>query len=193
VARQPAHRMKGDGMDPIEAIFGILREAGHDRYGETAVTQLEHALQCAALAERDGAGPALIAASLLHDIGHLVNPDDHTAARRGKDGRHETFGADYLAPWFGEAVTLPVRLHVAAKRWLTATEPGYAATLSPASAASLAVQGGPFSPEEARRFAAQPGAADAIRLRRWDEAAKERGAPVPALDHFRDHLAAVRR
>jgi [1-hydroxy-2-(trimethylamino)ethyl]phosphonate dioxygenase len=177
-------------MDAIDTIFEILRTAGAGRYGESAVSQLEHAVQCAALAEREGAGSALIAAALLHDIGHLINPDDRAATRRGEDCEHEQVGAQYLRRWFGEAVALPVELHVAAKRWLTATDPHYAATLSPASARSLELQGGPFAPEEARHFAAQPGAAEGIRLRRWDEAAKIAGATTPELGHFRRHLEA---
>jgi phosphonate degradation associated HDIG domain protein len=176
-------------MTPIDTVFAYL-EAGQQHYGESAVTQLEHAIQCAMLAERDAAHAALVAASLLHDLGHLVNPDDRAATSRGEDGEHELIAADYLARWFGDEVTLPIRLHVAAKRYLTATEPGYAATLSRASVLSLEAQGGPFSPQEVRRFATLPGAADAIRLRRWDERAKEQGAAIPELGYFRACLEA---
>lgn len=176
-------------MDPIEQILAVLRDAGREHYGESAVTQLEHAIQCAALAETAGASAALIAAALLHDIGHLIDPAGRGAAARGADGEHEHAGAEYLRQWFGEDVTRPVALHVAAKRYLTASEPGYRAVLSPASVLSLRLQGGPFSPDAARRFAAQPGAAAAIRVRRWDEAAKQQGAAVPPLDHFRRYLA----
>jgi [1-hydroxy-2-(trimethylamino)ethyl]phosphonate dioxygenase len=176
-------------MTPIDTIFEYLR-AGQKHYGESAVTQLEHAIQCAVLAERESAGSALVAASLLHDLGHLINPEDRMAAARGEDGGHEIVAADYLAHWFEDAMTMPIRLHVAAKRYLTATEPDYAAILSRASVRSLAAQGGPFSADAAREFAALPGAADAIRLRRWDERAKEKGATIPALEHFRGCLAA---
>jgi [1-hydroxy-2-(trimethylamino)ethyl]phosphonate dioxygenase len=177
-------------LNQIDTIFEILRDAGERHYGESAVTQFEHAVQCAMLAERDGATSALVTAALLHDIGHLINPDDRAAAQRREDCEHEEIGADYLGQWFGEAVTLPVRLHVAAKRYLTATDAAYAAILSPDSTLSLELQGGPFSPEAARRFVAEPGAPEAILLRRWDEAAKVRGAAIPGLDHFRSHLAA---
>lgn len=176
-------------MSPIDTIFQILRTAGHRHYGESAVTQLEHAVQCAMLAEREGASPALVTAALLHDIGHLVNPDDRAATQRREDCKHEEIGADTLGRWFGTAVTQPVRLHVPAKRYLTTTDPTYAASLSPGSALSLELQGGPFWPGAARRFAAKPGAAEAIRLRHWDEAAKVRDAAIPDLDHFRLHLA----
>jgi len=177
-------------VSPIDTIFEMLRNSGQRHYGESTVTQFEHAVQCAMLAEREGASPALITAALLHDIGHLVNPDDRAATQRREDCEHEQIGADYLARWFRDAVTQPVRLHVPAKRYLTATDPGYAATLSAGSALSLQLQGGAFSSEAARWFAAEAGAADAIRLRRWDERAKERDAPIPTLDHFRPHLAA---
>jgi phosphonate degradation associated HDIG domain protein len=176
-------------MTAIDTIFDYLR-AGQKHYGESTVTQLEHAIQCAMLAEREGAGAALVAASLLHDLGHLVNPDDRAQTARREDCAHELIAADYLERWFGDDVVLPVRLHVAAKRYLTATEPTYAATLSPGSALSLELQGGAFTPAEAEEFAAQPGAADAIRLRRWDERAKEHGAAIPPLGHFRPCLEA---
>jgi [1-hydroxy-2-(trimethylamino)ethyl]phosphonate dioxygenase len=176
-------------MSVIDTIFDYLR-AGQKHYGESAVTQFEHAVQCAMLAEREGASSALIAASLLHDLGHLVNPEDRAQTSRREDCDHETIAADYLERWFDDAVTLPVRLHVAAKRYLTATEPAYFAILSAGSVLSLELQGGPFSADEAARFAALPGARDAIRLRRWDERAKEAGAAVPALEHFRPHLEA---
>lgn len=171
-------------MTPIDTIFDCLR-AGQKHYGESAVTQLEHAIQCATLAEREGAGAALVAASLLHDLGHLVNPDDRAQTARREDCAHEAIAAAYLARWFGDDVVLPVRLHVAAKRYLTATEPAYFATLSAGSVLSLELQGGPFTADEARAFAAQPGAAEAIRLRRWDERAKIAGASTPTLEHFR--------
>ena len=171
-------------MTPIDTLFDFLR-AGQKHYGESAVTQLEHAIQCATLAEHEGAGAPLVAASLLHDLGHLVNPEDRALTARGDDGEHELIAADYLARWFRDDVTLPIRLHVAAKRYLTATEPGYAATLSRSSELSLKAQGGPFTADEAQEFAAAPGAEAAIRLRRWDERAKVQGAPTPALDHFR--------
>jgi len=179
----------GPPLKPIDTIFEYLR-AGQKHYGESAVTQFEHAVQCAMLAEREGASPALVAASLLHDLGHLVNPDDRAQIARREDCAHEAIAADYLETWFGEAVTLPVRLHVAAKRYLTAVDPGYFGTLSAGSVLSLELQGGPFAADAAARFAALPGAADAIRLRRWDERAKEAGAAIPDLEHFRPYLEA---
>lgn len=177
-------------MTAIETLLGLLRTAGLANYGETDVTQLEHALQCATLAEREGAAPALIAAGLLHDIGHLANPDDFPATLRDEDARHEEAGAVLLGQWFGPDVAEPVRLHVPAKRYLAMAEPGYEALLSPASVNSLRLQGGPFTAAQAERFLTLPHAEAAIRLRRWDEAAKDRAAVTAGLEHFAPFLVA---
>jgi phosphonate degradation associated HDIG domain protein len=157
------------------------------------VTQLEHALQCAGLAEDNGANPALITAALLHDIGHLVHDLGPGAAERGIDDRHEARGRDWLGQYFAEDVTGPVRLHVDAKRYLTATDPGYLSTLSEGSVRSLALQGGPFSRPLADGFIALPHAAAAVALRRWDEGAKVPGQPTLGLDHFRRYMVASLR
>ena len=122
-------------MSPAEAVDDILalfRLRGAERYGER-VTQLDHALQCASLAAEAGAADSLVAAALLHDYGHLIDDRGHMAERDGLDGEHEAVGARALAAWFGPQVTQPVALHVAAKRYLCATSPGYLEALSPAS------------------------------------------------------------
>ena len=177
-------------MDAIDEILGLFERRGGVDYGGERVSQLQHALQCAALAEAEDAPATLVAAALLHDVGHLTHSLGERPAARGIDDRHERVGRDWLSRWFGPAVTEPVRLHVDAKRWLTATDPGYFATLSPGSVRSLALQGGPFAPEAASGFIAQPYAADAVRLRRWDEAAKVAGKATPDLAHFRRCLEA---
>ncbi|MFO0996757.1 MAG: HD domain-containing protein [Alphaproteobacteria bacterium] len=175
--------------DGIEALLELLARQGQRSYQEN-VTQLDHALQAAALAESEGASAALVTAALLHDVGHLLEGDEG-AALHGIDDRHEVHGSSYLAQWFGAEVTRPIRLHVDAKRYLCAVEPDYAANLSEASVRSLALQGGPFDPEAAERFLRQPHAADAVRLRRWDEGAKQVGAAPPPLEHFRRYLDAA--
>src|SRR6202042_1447751 len=119
------------------------------------------------------------AAALLHDVGHFTGAISGADLMRGTDNKHSDTGAAWLARWFGPAVTEPVRLHVAAKRYLCAVEPGYADTLSPASVYTLSVQGGPMSEAEAAAFAAGPYAAGAVAVRRWDDAAKDPGADVP--------------
>ncbi|HVO15229.1 MAG TPA: HD domain-containing protein [Alphaproteobacteria bacterium] len=180
-------------MNPIDDLFAILEALGRKQYGETTVSQYEHAVQCAVLAERGGAGPTLVTAALLHDIGHLVERERYALIERGEDAQHEQAGARYLAQWFGADVTEPVRLHVPAKRYLTVADPSYAARLSPASTRSLRAQGGPFAPAEAEAFLATPYADQAVALRRWDEGAKVGGVAVPSLDQFRAHVAACLR
>lgn len=176
----------------IDALFALLRRFGDDHYGE-AVTQMEHILQCGHLARRDDAPAPLVAAALLHDIGQFLDGAGMAAETRGIDARHEESGAACLAAFFAPEVTEPVRLHVEAKRYLCATEPGYQDGLSGASALSLRLQGGPHDAAEQAAFAALPWAADALRLRRYDDAGKRRGWAVPALDSYRPLLAGLIR
>lgn len=176
--------------DPIDEIFAIFRKFGSLRYGED-VTQMEHVLQCAHLARIAGASDALVAAALMHDIGQFIDDAGSAAEEFGIDARHEETGANYLAAYFPEAVTEPVRLHVEAKRYLCATKPGYRETLSRASLLSLALQGGAHTAEEAAAFLALPAAADAIHLRHYDDAGKKRGWEVPDLESYRPLLQSL--
>ncbi|HTX48495.1 MAG TPA: HD domain-containing protein [Caulobacteraceae bacterium] len=173
--------------DFVEEIFDAFAARGGDAYGER-VSQLDHALQCAWLAQSEGADDALVAAALLHDYGHLFEGRGHTAEIGARDARHEVHGASALRRWFGPEVTGPIALHVAAKRYLCAAEPGYQDALSPASVLSLEQQGGPFAPAERRRFEARRFASDAVRLRRWDDAGKTAGLSRPGLEHYRSLL-----
>jgi len=174
-------------MSALDEIRVAFAKRGGDTYGE-GVSQLEHALQCAACAERDGAAPALIAATLLHDVGHLIHDLPQDIADQGIDTQHESLGSAFLSRYFGAGVTEPVRLHVAAKRYLATTERGYYDLLSQASIQSLQLQGGLMSPEECARFAKEPFADDAVRLRRWDDAGKLVGANTPDLAHFERYV-----
>jgi len=178
---------------PVGIIAGLFASEGADEYLGEPVTQAAHMLQAAALAEKDGAPPALVAAALLHDVGHFHGAVTGHDLMRGTDNRHSHTGADWLAQWFGPEVTEPVRLHVAAKRYLCATEPGYAATLSPASVYTLGVQGGPMQGAELEEFTASPYAADAVRVRRWDDQAKDPQAGAPEFTHFRPLLSKLLR
>src|SRR6266567_2364138 len=146
------------GREPwqLERIAGPFATEGADEYLGEAITQAVHMLQAAHLAEREGADDALVAAALLHDVGHFTGTVSGQDLMRGTDNRHSHAGADWLAQWFGPEVTEPVRLHVAAKRYLCAVEPGYAGTLSPASVYTLGVQGGPMRGSELDEFAASP-------------------------------------
>jgi gamma-butyrobetaine dioxygenase len=178
---------------PVDVIAGLFASEGAAEYLGEPVTQAAHMLQAAALAEKDGARPALVAAALLHDVGHFHGAVTGHDLMSGTDNRHSHTGAGWLAQWFGPEVTEPVRLHVAAKRYLCATEPGYAATLSPASVYTLGVQGGPMQGAELEEFTASPYAADAVRVRRWDDQAKDPQAGAPEFSHFRPLLSGLLR
>jgi phosphonate degradation associated HDIG domain protein len=173
-----------------ERVTELFRERGDSLYGGEAVTQLEHALQAADLAEQAGSAGPLILAALFHDIGHLLHnlPDD--APDDGIDDFHERLGDRWLRKYFTPAVATPVRQHVAAKRYLCAADPEYLAALSPPSLQSLALQGGPFTADEAQEFEQQPFFQDSIELRRWDDQAKVPGLPTPPLEHFLSYLPA---
>jgi phosphonate degradation associated HDIG domain protein len=160
----------------LTAMIGeIIEGKGHRLYGLSAINQRAHALQAAWLAEQAGCDAALITACLLHDIGHMVHDLGQDPARDGIDDRHEERGQAWLAHWFGPEVTEPVRLHVAAKRYLCATEADYFAKLSPDSVRSLALQGGPMAEPEVAAYRANPHAEAATMLRRFDERAKVKG------------------
>ena len=171
-------------MSPIETIAKILHEVGSSRYGEEPISQLQHAMQCARLAEADGASAELVTAALLHDIGHLVDKRYEGAALAGVDRHHEEIGAAYLSQWFGPAVTEPVLLHVPAKRYLCAVDPDYKKTLSAASVRSLELQGGADDTFSAKHFLESQFATDAIRLRRWDDLAKDPNIETDDLDTY---------
>jgi phosphonate degradation associated HDIG domain protein len=175
----------------VEEVLRLFRERGDSGYGGEAVTQCEHALQAAHFARETRAAPALVAAALLHDIGHLLHdlPDD--APEQGKDDRHEELGARWLARWFGPDVAEPVRLHVAAKRYLCAAEPAYFQHLSGPSRTSLQLQGGPMSAGEAEAFRASPHFVGAVLLRRWDEAAKVPSMVVAGIETYVPDLEAA--
>lgn len=177
-------------MDPTDEILALLARGDRDLYSGERISQLEHALQCAWFAEQAGAPTALVVATLAHDVGHILAGGEY-AAGRGIDAKHEQSGADFLAGRFGPEVSEPVRLHVAAKRYLCAVDPAYFDRLSPASVRSLALQGGPMSPQEVEAFEASPHAEAAVRLRQWDEQGKIVGLRTPGLEHFRPMVEAA--
>ncbi|MFH9350219.1 phosphonate degradation HD-domain oxygenase [Kitasatospora sp. NPDC017646] len=177
----------------LDELAELFAGEGAGEYLGEAVTTAEHMLQAAAAAEAAGAPDHLVAAALLHDVGHFRGTLHGRDLMRGLDNHHSDSGADWLARWFGPEVTEPVRLHVAAKRYLCAVEPGYRAGLSAASEYTLTVQGGPMDDHEAAAFARLPGAADAVTVRRWDDQAKEPNTTTSTFDHYRPLLAALMR
>jgi phosphonate degradation associated HDIG domain protein len=187
-------------MSPVDAIAELFASEGAADYLGEPVTVAAHLLQAGARAEADGAPPALVAAALLHDVGHLRGADADVHAVKlsgrelmaGHDNNHGDRGAQWLsAQRFPVSVTEPIRLHVAAKRYLCATEPSYFGQLSEASVYTLSVQGGLMTDAEAREFEREPHAADAIAVRRWDDQAKDPSADVPDFDHYRRLLASL--
>ncbi|MBI1349210.1 HD domain-containing protein [bacterium] len=175
-------------MQTWEELIDLFRKRGDSQYGGEAVTQLEHALQAATLAEQQHASPQLITAALLHDVGHLLHHLSDDAPDRGIDDHHECSAEHLLCRWFPGSVTDPIRMHVAAKRYLCAVDPAYRATLSAPSLQSLQLQGGDMSPAEVADFTKMPHFEAAIQLRRWDDEAKVPGEPTPPLDHFVPYL-----
>ena len=162
----------------------LFEQRGDSQYGGEQVTQLQHALQCAQLAEQTGATTDQIVAALLHDIGHLLHDLPEDAPDQGIDDHHENRGNAYLKKRFPASVCEPVRLHVAAKRYLCAVDEDYYGKLSEASVQSLKLQGGPMSPDDIQVFESGPFWKEAVELRRWDDMAKQIDLPTPTLEHY---------
>ncbi len=176
-----------------EDIQSLYEHYGASLYDGEAVTQLEHALQAACLAEAERAPDSLIAAALLHDLGHILEArnQERDNAFPGVDHRHQLAAVPFLQPGFPDAVIEPVKMHVDAKRCLCAIDPDYFGTLSPASVHSLGLQGGKFSQAEVEQFRQRPYAQDALRLRRWDDLAKVPQRTTPDLAHFMHYVKKV--
>ena len=177
-----------DLQDPVAHVLECFRLRGHSEYGKEAVTQLEHALQAAYGAEKLGYSPQLVAACLLHDVGHLLHDLPEDAPDHNIDDEHEKLGAVWLTEYFVPEVVEPIRLHVAAKRYLCSVDSDYFSTLSPPSVQSLALQGGPMTAAQAKHFESHPHFDAAIKLRKLDDEAKIPNLKTPPLEHYRDHL-----
>lgn len=171
-------------MLSLQDIATVFERRGHEQYSGEPVTQLQHALQTAALAQDHGAHDELVTACLLHDLGHLLQELGESPTLRGVDDVHQYAALPFLRGLFGPRVLGGIQLHVDSKRYLCATVPLYQAALSADSQRSLVLQGGVFSPEQAATFIAKPGAADAVKLRQWDDLAKVEDAITPSLQHF---------
>lgn len=175
----------------VERILALLVQRGERLYGGEAVTQLEHALQAAALARAERASPALVAAALLHDVGHLLDPP--SVSLPGNDDEHEARGAAFLGETFREEVVAPIALHVMAKRYLCGVDAAYHGRLSPESVRSLARQGGPLTPAACEQFRRLPHWSEAVRVRRWDDLAKVPGLALPETNDLKTVLLSCLR
>ena len=173
----------------VQKIIDLFNEKGHSLYGGEAVTQMEHALQAATYARKNNASDALIAASLLHDIGHLLHalPDD--APDFGVDDLHEELAAIFLEKYFIKEVVEPAKLHVQAKRYLCFVDADYYNTLSEPSRQSLALQGGIMNAEEAAEFEKYENYKEAVLLRTWDDLAKDPTMQTDPIEAFAPYIA----
>jgi len=167
-----------------DELLSIYSSRGADTYFGEAMTTLEHSLQAAYFAEVSDAAEALVIAALLHDIGHLIEPTTDDVADWKSDARHEVSGSRWLATRFGPEVSEPVRLHVSAKRYLCARDPGYIDRLSGASIQTLKLQGGPMPDTEIIVFENEAYFREAVLLRRWDDQGKGAGLATPPLSHY---------
>jgi phosphonate degradation associated HDIG domain protein len=178
-------------MTVADEIATLFLDKGKSSYFGEPVSQLEHALQAAHFARQEKASGHLVVAALLHDVGHLVEDIPEDTANLGIDAKHEEIGESWLAQRFGPEVYEPVHLHVAAKRYLCATDSGYSSRLSPASIQSLQLQGGPMLPDEIAAFESHRYFKEALSLRLWDDEAKIPGLAMAELPSYYDLLEQV--
>jgi phosphonate degradation associated HDIG domain protein len=174
----------------VDTIVKVFTERGSGQYGAENVTQLQHALQTAQLAEEASAPPSLIVAALVHGIGHIFEnsfSDSHDLDANLDDG-HEHRANTWLKRHFGSKVADPVRLHVLAKRYLCTMGGDYVKALSPTSHKSFLDQGGRMSSAEVKAFEREPELRPALELRRWDDQSKNPDRVTPGLEHFRPFI-----
>ncbi len=171
-------------MDDRIAIRALYHHRGGEQYTGEPVTHLEHVLQTALQAEEENAGDNLVTAALLHDLGHLLHDLGETPTAKGVDDEHQNRVVPYLKGLFPDSVIAAIQKHVSAKRYLCFSRPDYYAALSEDSKRSLALQGGVFDEAQSIAFLEEPGAADAVRVRIWDDMAKKPDFATPDLDHF---------
>ena len=183
-------------QDIIDRLFDIFSRHGERSYQGGDVSMAEHMLQTAAAAERASCAPSIVAAALLHDVGHFItdfarledDPKHASMLEATVDRHHEKAGAKMLQPYFPEDVVEPIRLHVQAKRYLSAVEKDYVKTLAPQALHTLGLQGGPMSPSDVTAFEENPYGQAASMLRRWDDAAVVPGLKTPDFEHYRAML-----
>ena len=176
-------------LDDIEQLFTLH---GARMYSGEPVTQSQHALQTACLAEQSSADDELVTACLLHDLGHMLNEQGETPTLRGFDDTHQYFALPFLRGLFSDRVLDAIKLHVDAKRYLCRMRPDYWSALSADSKRSLELQGGIYSQKQCVEFIARPGALDAVKLRQWDDQAKQPNLTTPDLTHFLQRAAHCR-
>ncbi len=185
--------MKPNNENIADFIHWLFEKRGAEAYLGEQVTMAEHMLQAAYFAEQDGADEALIVAALLHDVGHFTGEFGDDYIEQGIDNLHEDAGGKVLEPFFPKTITEPIRLHVAAKKYLCATNTAYYNTLSEASKKTLQLQGGAMTTEEQREFESNLHFSNAVKMRHWDDAGKVSALAVPALSHYLPMIERVRK
>lgn len=175
-------------MSVSDEVVALYQARGSAAYFGERVSMTEHGLQAAYFAQLEGAPAALVVAALLHDVGHLLEAVPDAIEDWTRDAHHEETGARWLSARFAAEISEPVRLHVPAKRYLCATDPGYLSRLSPASVHTLRLQGGPMSAHEVGRFESERFHREAVRVRLWDDQGKVAGLVTPPLV---DYLAMI--
>lgn len=178
-------------MSFVDELIEIYATRGFETFeGDRITTQTSHGLQTAMIAEEEGAPAEMIVAALLHDIGRIINSKDREITDSGGNAEHEEVARKFLEPYFGPEVTMPIKWHVAAKRYLIATDPAYSRKVSPGSTRSMAGQGGVLEDQEVKAFIEQPYAREGVVLRRWDDRAKSPDAKTPPFEHFVPYIEA---
>lgn len=175
----------------LNDLLSLYERNGTLQYAGEPVNQIEHAWQSMVWAQNDGARASLQLAAFFHDLGHLFQREIGSPTLCGVDDKHEKIGSAVLERVFGAAVSIPVELHVDAKRYLVGVDPGYMRQLSEDSIRSLKLQGGPMTPAEQSQFKGTPFGAEAVQLRQWDEKSKEAGRDTPTMDVIKASLSAL--
>ena len=175
----------------VDFIGDIFARRGAESYLGEHVTMSQHMLQAALLAEQSGAAEPVIVSALLHDIGHYTNEFPEDALEKGTNNLHEEAGARVLAPFFPAEVTDPILHHVAAKRYLCATDPAYFGKLSEASVHTLNLQGGPMDADEVAAFSKEPNLDAILQVRIWDDQGKDPAIETPPFAHYAPMVARV--
>ena len=168
----------------VDFIAEIFERCGDEEYLGEPVTMAEHMLQGANFAQKKGCSKEIIVAALLHDIGHFTGELGSFTMEDKSDRYHEVYGANILERFFPPVITDCIRYHVAAKRYLCATQPEYFEKLSEASVRSLKLQGGPMSKKEVMDFQKNPNLEEIIQVRYFDDEGKVPGMVTPPFDHF---------
>ena len=168
----------------VDFIGSIFEKRGDEEYLGEPVTMGQHMLQGSTMAEQSSEPDEIIIGTLLHDIGHFTSEFGTFSMEDTEDRYHEDAGAAVLEQFFPKVITDCCRHHVAAKRYLCATDPEYFQKLSTASIHSLNLQGGPMSEAELKDFEKNPNLKKILKVRLYDDAGKIPDMITPSFWHF---------